>query len=136
MDAQLGLPSWTQTVTVTLSADGEEAYLTLTPGNASRANVDVHVADGRVRLSAGDENASVPLGEAASVTLDAHVDGGYGAGYAYRVRFPVQRTEDGYRTMTPYRELCTDLRNCEGGAAYVPGVGPDGAYVNTSVRSE
>ncbi|CQH54559.1 uncharacterized protein HHUB_2100 [Halobacterium hubeiense] len=136
VDAQLGLPSWTQTVTVTLSADGEEAYLTLTPGNASRANVDVHVADGRVRLSAGDENASVPLGEAASVTLDAHVDGGYGAGYAYRVRFPVQRTEDGYRTMTPYRELCTDLRNCEGGAAYVPGVGPDGAYVNTSVRSE
>jgi len=134
--AELGLPSWTEAVTLTLSAGDAEAYLTLAPQNASAANVDVRVADGRVRLSAGGERAAVPLNESASVTVDAHVDGGYGAGFAYRVRFPVQRADGGYRTLTPYRELCTDLRNCEGGAAYVPGVGPDGAYVNASVRSE
>ncbi|MCG1002905.1 MULTISPECIES: glycosyltransferase family 39 protein [Halobacterium] len=136
VDTELGLPSWTQTVTLTLTAGDEETYVTVTPRNASSANVSLAVSNGRVRLSSGSENASVPLGEAASVVLDAHVDGGYGAGFAYRVRFPVQRTDDGYRTMTPYRELCTDLRNCEGAAAYVPGVGPDGAYVNASVRSE
>ena len=135
VNAELGLPSWTETVTLTLSAGDEETYLTLTPRNASRANVDLEVTDGRTRLSAGGESASIPVADGASVALDAHVDGGYGAGFAYRVRFPVERADGEYRTMTPYRELCTDLQNCEGGAAYVPGVGPDGTYVNTSVRN-
>ncbi|MCD2202616.1 DUF7846 domain-containing protein [Halobacterium sp. KA-6] len=133
VNAELGLPSWTETVTLTLSAADEETYVTLTPQNASRANVDLVVADGRMRLSAGDETTSIPVEDGVSVVLDAHVDGGYGAGFAYRVRFPIERADGEYQTLTPYRELCTDLRNCEGGAAYVPGVGPDGAYVNTSV---
>ncbi len=136
VDTTLGLPSWTQTVTLTLSADGEEAYVTLAPGNATRADVDLAVSDGRARLSAGGENASVPVEGGASVALDAHVDGGYGAGFAYRVRFPVERASGEYRTLTPYRELCTDLRTCGGGAAYVPGVGPEGAALNASVRTE
>ncbi|GAA0273654.1 DUF7846 domain-containing protein [Halobacterium noricense] len=134
VDTELGLPSWTQTVTVTLSAGDEETYVTLTPENASSANVELVVADGRVGFAG--ENASIPLDDTDSVALDAHVDGGYGAGFAYRVRFPVERADGEYRTMTPYRELCTDLRNCEGSAAYVPGVGPDGSYVNASVRRE
>ncbi len=134
VNAELGVPSWVAVVTFTLSADGEETYLTRSPGNNSSMDVELVVSDGRVGFA--DANASVPVEDGASVALDAHVDGGYGAGFAYRVRFPVERADGEYRTMTPYRELCTDLQTCEGGAAYVPGVGPDGAYVNTSVRNE
>ncbi|MGB9966018.1 ArnT family glycosyltransferase [Halobacterium hubeiense] len=134
VDAELGVPSWVAMVTFTLSADGEETYLTRSPGNASSMGVELVVEDGRVGFA--DANASIPVEDGASVALDAHVDGGYGAGFAYRVRFPVERADGEYRVLTPYRELCTDLQTCEGGAAYVPGVGPDGSYVNVSVRSQ
>jgi hypothetical protein len=134
VNAELGVPSWVAVVTFTLSADGEETYLTRSPGNDSSMDVELVVSDGRVGFA--DANASVPVEDGASVALDAHVDGGYGAGFAYRVRFPVERADGEYRVLTPYRELCTDLQTCEGGAAYVPGVGPDGSYVNVSVKGE
>jgi len=96
----------------------------------------VVVRDGRVRLDGlapETEDASVPLN--GSVTVEALVDGGYGAGLSYRVRLPVEETADGYRALTPYRELCTDLRNCGGEAAFVPGAGPDGTTLNATVRA-
>ncbi|MFB6268692.1 MAG: glycosyltransferase family 39 protein [Halobacterium sp.] len=138
VDAALGLPSWTDSVTLTLSVGDDRVYYTV-DGAASRERADVRVVvrDGRVRL-AGDVtatgNASLPVSDGDSVTVDALVDGGYGAGFSYRVRFPVSADGGEYRTLTPYQELCTDLRDCGGGAAYVPGVGPEGAYMNVTVR--
>ncbi|WP_331714132.1 glycosyltransferase family 39 protein [Halobacterium sp. CBA1126] len=48
VDAELGVPSWVAMVTFTLSADGEETYLTRSPGNASSMGVELVVEDGRV----------------------------------------------------------------------------------------
>jgi hypothetical protein len=133
VDVSMGLPSWTESVTLTLSAGDERIFYTVAdPEN--RTAFDVVVADGRVRLvgpvtPTGPE--SVPLND--SVTVDAYVDGGYGAGFSYQVRVPIDRTADGYRALTPYLELCTDLRDCDGEAAYVPGVGPSGTFLNATL---
>ncbi|WP_232701677.1 glycosyltransferase family 39 protein [Halobacterium wangiae] len=137
VDVRLGLPEWTESVTVTLSSGDERVYYAIDEAPAGgHTDFDVVVRDGRVRLDGagpGAGNASVPLN--GSVTVDALVDGGYGAGLTYRVRLPVEATPEGYRALTPYRELCTDLRNCGGEAAYVPGAGPDGTVLNASVRT-
>ena len=138
VDAAFGLPSWTDTVTLTLSVGDERAYYTVgAPAETDRADVSVLVRDGRVRLARGATptgNESLLIEDGDSVTVDALVDGGYGAGFSYRLRFPVAVEDGRYRTVTPYREVCTNYRNCGGGAAYVPGVGPHGAFLNVSVR--
>jgi hypothetical protein len=134
VDVEMGLPSWTSGVTLSLSAGGERVFYSLADQNRS-ATVEVAVEDGRVRLAGpvtptGAE--SVALND--TVEVRAFVDGGYGAGFFYQVRVPVERTNDGYRALTPYLELCTDLRDCGGGAAYVPGAGPAGTFLNATVR--
>ncbi|WP_336037687.1 glycosyltransferase family 39 protein [Halobacterium yunchengense] len=139
VDTEMGLPSWTELVTLTVTVGDERVnYVVDDAGGRERAAVDVVVRDGRVRLAGdvtptGEPSLAVEDGD--SVTVDALVDGGYGAGFQYSVRFPVDETDDGYRTVTPYRGLCTDLQTCDGGAAYVPGVGPEGSFLNVSVRA-
>jgi hypothetical protein len=136
-DVRFGLPEWTESVTLTLSSGDERVHYTLDDASADgSAAVTLLVDDGRVtahRPPAAGKSASVALN--GSVTVSVLVDGGHGAGLRYRVRVPVNRPPEGYRALTPYRELCTDLRNCGGGAAYVPGVGPDGTFVNATVRA-
>jgi hypothetical protein len=135
VDVEMGLPSWTAGVTLTVSAGGERILYTLDDLNQS-ANVDVVVEDGRVRLAGPvtpTGNESVALDD--TVEVRTFVDGGYGAGFFYQVRVPVERAGDSYRALTPYLELCTDLRDCGGGAAYVPGAGPAGTFLNATVRT-
>lgn len=136
---EMGLPEWARYVTITLSTGEERVYYTVDdPTPTGTVTVDAVVEDGRARLEGPvtptDDRTTVPIEGSDEVTVAVNVDGGYGAGFSYRVRLPVEETADGYRALTPYRELCTDLRNCGGGAAYVPGVGPDGASLNASVH--
>ncbi|MFC3476211.1 glycosyltransferase family 39 protein [Halobacterium litoreum] len=136
-DVEVGLPDWTAGVTLTLESGDRSAYYTLDgAATRERAAFDIVVRDGRVGLDgpvSPTGNATIPLN--GTVEVRALVDGGYGAGFSYGVRLPVEETADGYRALTPYRELCTDLQTCEGSAVYVPGVGPEGASLNVSVRA-
>jgi len=135
VDANFGLPSWTAGASVTVeSGDGRAFYTLEDAASRDSAALSVVVADGRVRAvgpvtSAG--NASVPLD--GGVTVTVLVDGGYGPGFQYRLDVPVAASAEGYRSLSPAPELCTDLRNCGGAAAYVDGVGPEGAWLNATV---
>jgi len=135
VDASFGLPSWTSTATVTVeSGDRRAFYAVQNASERDSAVLSVVVADGRVRPKGPvtpTGNASIPLD--GDVTVEVLVDGGYGAGYTYRVVAPVDAGGDGYRAVTPRRELCTDLQRCEESSVYVEGVGPDGAWLNASV---
>ncbi|MFB6073253.1 MAG: glycosyltransferase family 39 protein [Halobacterium sp.] len=137
VDVRMGVPAGTAAVTITLESGDERVYYTLDGRPAGETvSFDVVVRDGRVSLTGPvtpTENASVPLN--GSVSVRALVDGGYGAGFVYRVRVPVERTDSGYRALTPYRELCVDLQACGGQAAYVAGAGPPGASLNATVRA-
>jgi hypothetical protein len=140
VDTRMGLPAWTDSVTFTLSNGDERVHYTLDDAaSRSSADLDVVVTEGTAKVTGplsatGNESLGVEAGD--SIALDAHVDGGYGAGFSYRLRFPVAVADGQYRTVTPYRELCTDLRQCGGAAAYVPGVGPTGASLNVTVRGD
>ncbi|QRY25485.1 glycosyltransferase family 39 protein [Halobacterium sp. BOL4-2] len=137
--ASFGVPSWTAGATVTVTAGGERAHYALTGvDNRSRATVDMHVTDGRVTLSgpvAGADADSVPV-NGSTVSMSVLVDGGYGAGFRYRVELPVSTAGQQYRAVTPSRSLCTDLQVCGGpSSTYVPGSGPEGAWINVSVAT-
>ena len=134
--ADFGLPSWTAGTTVTVeSGDRREFYTLDTAATRDSASLSIVVADGRVRpegpLTASG-NASLPLD--GDVTVTVLVDGGYGAGFQYRLDVPVATSGDGYRALTPASELCTDLQNCGDGSTYVEGVGPEGSWLNASVE--
>ena len=136
VDAAVGLPSWTAGATVTVESGDDREFYTLPDAAVSdAAALSVVIADGRVRPEgdiAASGNASLPLD--GDVTVEVLVDGGYGAGFQYRLDVPVAATADGYRVATPVRELCTDLQNCAGASAYADGVGPDGSWLNASVE--
>ncbi|SEV94390.1 ArnT family glycosyltransferase [Halobacterium jilantaiense] len=135
VDASFGLPSWTAGASITVESGDGRAFYTLDDAASREAgSLSVVVADGRVRAAGAvtpSGNASVPL--AGDVTVTVLVDGGYGAGFQYRLDVPVAASTDGYRALSPQLELCTDLRNCGGASAYVDGVGPEGTWLNATV---
>jgi hypothetical protein len=138
VDAGLGLPAWTTSVTLTLDSEGEQVYYTL-DGATQReaAEFEMVVSDGRARLTgpvSATGNETVPVDD--EVGVEVLVDGGVGAGISYLVELPVADSDAGYRALSPYRELCVDLQNCGGEAAYVPGFGPDGTWMNATVRAQ
>ena len=134
--ASFGVPSWAAGVTVTVESGGaQERYTVDNAATREAATVSVVVNDGRVTPSGPvtpTRNESLALAGDA-VTVEVLVDGGYGAGYTYRVELPVTETADGYRALTPTRELCTNLQACDESPVYVEGVGPDGSWLNASV---
>jgi hypothetical protein len=137
VNASVGLPSWAAAATVTVaSGDRREFYALEDASSRDAASLSLVVADGRVRPEGPvtpTRNASLPLD--GDVTLTVLVDGGYGAGFQYRLDVPVAADEDGYRAVSPARALCTDLQNCEDGSTYVAGAGPDGAWLNATVAA-
>jgi hypothetical protein len=141
VDAGFGLPSWAAGATVTLVSGDNRAFYTL-PDAATResATLSLVVADGQVVLegvptaSGEQSNADPGVPLDGDVAVEVFVDGGYGAGFTYRVGVPVAVVSDGYRSMTPSLELCTDLRACGGAATYVEGAGPGGAWLNATVE--
>jgi hypothetical protein len=136
IDADFGLPSWTAAATVTVeSGDRREFYTVDDAADRDAAAISVVVTDGVVRPEGPltpTGNTTLPLD--GDVTVEVFVDGGYGAGFQYRLDVPVAASEDGYRAVTPSRELCTDLQACDGASAYVEGVGPEGSWLNASVE--
>jgi len=142
--ASFGLPSWTAAATVTVeSGDARERFALDGAATRDEATVSAVVADGRIRpggplTALGNE--TLPLaGE--TVRVEVLVDGGYGAGFTYAVEVPVGAAADGggsegYRAVTPRRELCTNLRACDESPVYVEGVGPDGSWLNASVAAD
>jgi hypothetical protein len=136
VDAGFGLPSWASSVTVTVESGDRRAFYALDDAaDRDAAALSVVVADGRVRPEGpvtATGNASLPLD--GDVTVEVFVDGGYGAGFQYRLDVPVSDSGGGYRALTPSRELCTDLQTCGGASTYVEGVGPDGSWLNASVE--
>jgi len=136
VDAGFGLPSWTSSATVTVESGDHRAFYALDEAaTRDAATLSVVVADGRVRPEGpvtATGNESLPFD--GDVTVTVFVDGGHGAGFQYRLDVPVTDGEDGYRAVTPSRELCTDLQACGGAATYVDGVGPEGSRLNASVE--
>jgi hypothetical protein len=134
-----GVPSWAASVTVTVeSGDARERYVLDGVATRGEATVSVVVDDGRVTPGGPvtpTHNESLALA-GDDVTVEVLVDGGYGAGFTYRVVLPVTAAGgDGYRALTPSQELCTNLRACDESPVYVEGVGPDDSWLNASVTA-
>jgi hypothetical protein len=52
------------------------------------------------------------------------------------VTLPVDRTRDGYRTLTPTLEVCRSPTSCDGEAAYIPGEHRDGIRMNATIHGD
>lgn len=132
------VPASAESVTFELSTDQGRTYYV--PAQLREdTNVTIVLANDTARLTGagvaptGGAASGIRVGARDTVELRAFVDFGTG-GFDYRLVTPVARDDGSIRTLTPYTEVCFDLRNCGGEAASLPGETP-GASIETSTRT-
>jgi len=130
----LGVPSAAETVEVRGSV-GERGNSTAASMPRDGLDVTLTVADGTVTASSPQfvRNVTVPRLSSEPFRLVTYVDYGALGGFEYVVTLPIDRTRDGYRTLTPTLEVCRSPKRCDGEAAYVPGSHRDGVWMNATV---
>ncbi|WP_455550241.1 DUF7846 domain-containing protein [Halosegnis longus] len=136
LDTTLGTPPGATSVTVRLSgADETSAYYGATPTDGS-VSFSVDVTDDTLTLvGENGRSNSVARGEG-PVVATAFIDYPGGTGFTYRVEMPVERVDGETRALSPELEWCRDARACDGAAAYVPGYGPEGIFMETSLDAD
>lgn len=137
LDTTLGTPTGVTSVTVRLSgADGTSAYYDATPTDSS-VSFTVDVTDDTLTLVGADGRTdSVVRPDDGPVVATAFIDYPGGTGFTYRVEMPVERVGGETRALSPELEWCRDARACDGAAAYVPGHGPEGIFVETALDAD
>jgi len=100
-------------------------------------DIETVVSNGTVRATSPDfnRNITIPLTDAGSVKTTVFVDYGSLGGFEYVVRMPVDRTENGYRALTPRLEICRSPRLCGDEAAYIPGEHRTGVWMNATLAN-
>ena len=137
LDTTLGTPAGATSVTVRLSgADGTSTYYGATPTDGS-VSFTVDVTDDTLTLVGADGRTdSVVRPDDGPVVATAFIDYPGGTGFTYRVEMPVERVGGETRALSPELEWCRDARACDGAAAYVPGHGPEGIFVETALDAD
>jgi len=132
----VGIPEGAASVTVRVGIDGRSAYYVV-PEPGETVSLTLLVGD-RVRLG-GDarplQNETLTVEGRENVRTTVFVDYGGGTGFAYRLDLPVVAEDGRLRALTPRIERCRNARACGGAAAYVPGTGPDGTFVETNLTA-
>ncbi|GCF12219.1 hypothetical protein Harman_01540 [Haloarcula mannanilytica] len=131
-DVSASVPEQAALVSIRLTSEGENDYATVT--GTDTLDLQLSTDRDRTRLTGDgvEDQVSVPTPEDDQITLIMFVDYGTGAGFEYRAELPVDRTDEGVRTLTPRLEVCRDQRRCGGEAAYVPGTHRDGIGMNAT----
>ncbi|MFC7076529.1 ArnT family glycosyltransferase [Haloarcula halophila] len=132
----VGVPDGATGVTVRLGVDGRSIYYVV-PDPGEEVSLAVLVDD-RAELQ-GDarplQNETLAVEGRETVRTTVFVDYGGGSGFAYRFDLPVDVADDRVRALTPRIERCRNARACGGAAAYVPGTGPEGTFVETNLTA-
>ncbi|PSP38384.1 hypothetical protein BRC71_06865 [Halobacteriales archaeon QH_7_65_31] len=137
LNATVGVPSGATSVTVRLSgANDTSAYYGTTPTDGS-VDFSVDVTDESLTL-VGENGTTDSVARPADgpVVATAFIDYPGGTGFTYRIEMPVERLDGETRALSPELEWCRDARACDGAAAYVPGHGPDGIFVETELAAD
>ncbi|MBX0323274.1 glycosyltransferase family 39 protein [Halomicroarcula sp. F13] len=133
----VGIPDGAVGVTVRVGVDGRSAYYVV-PDPSENVSLALLVDDDGARLR-GEvrplQNETLDVDGRETVRTTVFVDYGGGSGFAYRFDLPVDAEDDRVRALTPRIERCRSARACGGAAAYVPGTGPDGVFVETNLTA-
>ncbi|WP_238398144.1 DUF7846 domain-containing protein [Halorussus salinus] len=139
LNATLAVPDYAESASVRVSTGDDVGYYAVngTPANLS---LRLRVADGSARVAGPGvapvgENATVPVASDEEIVVQVFVSEATG-GFSYRLELPIRRADGEVRALTPYREVCFLLDNCNGEAAYVAGAVPDGVRMETSLRAD
>ncbi|MDZ7746016.1 MAG: glycosyltransferase family 39 protein [Halobacteriales archaeon] len=137
LNTTMGTPPGATSVTVRLSgADGTSAYYGATPTDGSVA-FTVNVTDETLTLvGESGRTDSIARPEDGPVVVTAFIDYPGGTGFTYRVEMPTDRIDGEMRALSPRLEWCRDARACDGAAAYIPGQGPDGIFIETTLEAD
>ena len=133
----LGVPAAAELVEVRGSI-GERGTSTAASMPREGLDVTITVADGSVTAASPGfvDNVSVQRLSDEPFRLVTYVDYGALGGFEYVVTLPIDRTRDGYRTLTPKLEVCRSPKRCDGEATYVPGSHREGVWMNVTVSGE
>ena len=138
LNATVAVPDSAESASMRVSAGDDVAYYAVdgTPANLS---LGLRVADGSASIdgpgvSPVGESATVPVEREDEITVQVFVSETTG-GFSYRLELPVRRADGDVRALTPYREVCLRLDNCNGAAAYVESAVPESVRMETSLRA-
>jgi hypothetical protein len=149
LDATLGIPERTESVSVRLRGADDAVSFVGQPGatarTAARLPVQLRLTDGRAHLGGAIEpignRSTVRLPDRGTVLVTVFVQRGV-YGFSYRLEVPVEGadTESGtresaVRALTPRIEVCDRPRRCDGEAAYVPRAAPAGVSANVTLTA-
>ncbi|MFB6228690.1 MAG: ArnT family glycosyltransferase [Halobacteriales archaeon] len=136
LNATLGVPDGAESVTIRIESGGDSAtYVAANASGALELRATLSPESGRL---SGDlrpvGNATIdPAGE--EVRITALVDYGAGNAFDYRLNLPIRTESDAIRALSPRIERCVNVRLCDGEAAYVPDVAPDGVFVRANLSA-
>jgi hypothetical protein len=133
----LGVPPAAEAIEVRGSF-GESGDSTAASMPRSGLDITVTVVDGRATVTSPQfvENLTIERLSDDPLRLVTYVDYGSLGGFEYVVTLPVDRTRNGYRTLTPSLEVCRSPTSCDGEAAYIPGEHRDGVRMNVTVHGD
>ncbi len=138
LNATLAVPDYAESASVRVSTGDDVGYYAVngTPANLS---LGLRVADGTASIPGPGvapvgESATVPVASDDEIVVQVFVSDATG-GFSYRLELPVRRADGEVRALTPYREVCFRLDNCNGAAGYIENAVPDGVGMETTLRA-
>lgn len=137
LDAAVGVPPGVESVSIRLAAEDDAAYYGVTD-TEGEVPLSVVIEDGTARVAGPVESVGadgVPVAGRTDLQMTVFLDYGGAQALSYRFTLPVERVGGEVRALSPYVEVCRDVRLCGGEAAYVPGAHREGISVETALRS-
>ena len=138
-ETTLGVPDRAVGVTARLAVDGRSRYRVLAADEGSVSlgfvveNESVAFSDASGDDAGGSADGPLTVADRETVLLTVFIDYGALGGFSYRFDMPVDAGDDRVRALTPGVERCRGSRACDGAAAYVPDIAPDGVFVRTNL---
>ncbi len=137
LDLTAGLPPAASGVVVRAESDTGSAVSEQVIPTGESLGLTVSVADGRAVVDgpAVEQPLSVPISGRETVDLTLFVDARGLSTFEYDVALPVEQTNGTVRAITPRQRVCSDVRHCDEGGAYVPGTHRPGISLETGLST-